>query len=229
MRKSYSFLVSTLLLTALTLSCTGNKTPGTTDADSSAVATDSLATATENWQDVNPQEAIALIEEFYSHAPTEQGSYAWDEAILHQYLAPNVLTTLHKKVKESTYDQEATDQYATWLLTGIDNSEQICVSQQNQPAEPTDDGRYCKRFTVYYWADAMLYGVQELYYTVKSNGDRSFITQIDSLSEDAAQQVWDQLEDRNRWREVESQAEDLGGMENLTDDQMDSLYEHALE
>ena len=73
----------------------------------------------------------------------------------------------------------------------------------------------------------MLDGVQELYYTVKSDGEQLFITKIDSLDESGAQQAWDMLEERNRWREVESKATEMGGYDNLTEDQIDSLYQHA--
>ena len=75
----------------------------------------------------------------------------------------------------------------------------------------------------------MLDGVQELYYTVKSDGNRLFITRIDSLDESGAQQAWDMLEERNRWREVEMKAEEMGGIENLSESTMDSLYEHAFD
>jgi hypothetical protein len=37
------------------------------------------------------------------------------------------------------------------------------------------------------------------------------------------------LEERNRWREVEMKAEEMGGFENLSESVMDSLYEHALD
>ena len=55
------------------------------------------------------------------------------------------------------------------------------------------------------------------------------ITRIDSLDESGAQQAWDMLEERNRWREVEMKAEEMGGFENLSESVMDSLYEHALD
>ena len=75
----------------------------------------------------------------------------------------------------------------------------------------------------------MLDGVQELYYTVKSDGNRLFITRIDSLDESGAQQAWDMLEERNRWREVEMKAEEMGGYDNLSESTIDSLYEHAFD
>ncbi len=224
------FITGTILMVSI-LSCTGNKTSGNADA-SDSTKTDSLkADSTDiiHWQDVSNEEAIAFIEEFYSHAPKEQGSYEWDEAILHKYLAPAVLDTLHALVATSFTDADEGTKYATWLLTGMDNSQQICVSQQNFPTYAEEDGRYRKHFEVYYWADGMLDGVQELYYTVKSDGNRLFITKIDSLDESGAQQVWDMLEERNRWREVERKANEMGGWDNLSEDVIDSLYEHALD
>ncbi|MBR6202138.1 MAG: hypothetical protein IKQ62_03950 [Bacteroidaceae bacterium] len=224
------FITGTILMVSI-LSCTGNKTSGNADA-SDSTKTDSLkADSTDiiHWQDVSNEEAIAFIEEFYSHAPKEQGSYEWDEAILHKYLAPAVLDTLHALVATSFTDADEGTKYATWLLTGMDNSQQICVSQQNFPTYAEEDGRYRKHFEVYYWADGMLDGVQELYYTVKSDGSRLFITKIDSLDESGAQQVWDMLEERNRWREVERKANEMGGWDNLSEDVIDSLYEHALD
>ena len=75
----------------------------------------------------------------------------------------------------------------------------------------------------------MLDGVQDLYYTVKSDGKQLFITKIDSLDESGAKQAWDMLEERNRWREVDRVADEMGGYDNLAEEQIDSIYEHALE
>lgn len=226
--KHLQLWIWTLLMAGI-LSCTGNKTNGVADANDSMM-TDSLkadSLADIHWQDVNEEDAIAFIEEFYSHAPKESNAWDWDEAILRKYLAPAVLDTLHALV--ATASTEGNEKYATWLLTGIDNSEQICVSRKNITAIHEKDGRYRKHFEVYYWADGMLDGVQELYYTVKSDGNRLYITRIDSLNESGAQQAWDMLEERNRWREVEMKAEEMGGIENLSESTMDSLYEHALD
>lgn len=206
--------MGTALLMGSLFSCTGNKAQGNaTSEDSIQTATDSLAQ--ENWQDVNEENAIAFIEEFYSHAPKEEGSYDWDEAILHKYLAPAVLDTLHARVATASTELDGTEKYATWLLTGIDNSEQIWVSRQNFPATAEEDGRYRKHFEVYYWADGMLDGVQDLYYTVKSDGKQLFITKIDSLDESGAKQAWDMLEERNRWREVDRVADEMGATTTL--------------
>lgn len=232
MKKNLLNFVTGAILLAGFLACTGKgNISGNTGAEDS-IPSDSIrddGLTLTNWQDVSEEEAIAFIEEFYTHAPKEQGSYAWDEAILRKYLAPAVLDTLQALVATASTELEGSEKYATWLLTGMDNSGQICVSRQNHPARAEGDGRYRKHFEVYYWADGMLDGVQELYYTVKSNGEQLFITRIDSLDESGAQQVWDMLEERNRWREVEEKATEMGGYDNLSEDVIDSLYEHALD
>lgn len=215
MKRFYFFVVMGMALMSCLWSCTGKKsqgngTPEGTDGDSLAMDVKGQEDEVV-WQDVSDEEAIAFIEDFYSHAPEEPGSYDWDEDILKKYLAPAVLDTLHAKVDVYGSDGEA--KYATWLLTGIDDSEQVYVSRENFETRVWEDGRYMKRFEVYYWADGMLDGVQELFYTVKSNGTQLFITQIDGLDESGAEQVWDMLEERNRWREVESEAEEMEGDE----------------
>lgn len=215
MKRFYYFVVMGMALMSCLWSCTGKKsqgngTPEGTDGDSLAMDVKGQEDEVV-WQDVSDEEAIAFIEDFYSHAPEEPGSYDWDEDILKKYLAPAVLDTLHAKVDVYGSDGEA--KYATWLLTGIDDSEQVYVSCENFETRVWEDGRYMKRFEVYYWADGMLDGVQELFYTVKSNGTQLFITQIDGLDESGAEQVWDMLEERNRWREVESEAEEMDGDE----------------
>ena len=208
MKRFYFFVVMGMALMSCLWSCTGKKSQGngTSDGDSLAMDVKGQDDGVV-WQDVSDEEAIAFIEDFYSHAPEEPGSYDWDEDILKKYLAPAVLDTLHAKV--DVYSPGGEAKYATWLLTGIDDSEQVYVSRENFETRRVEDGRYIKRFEVYYWADGMLDGVQELFYTVKSNGEQLFITQIDSLDESGAQQVWDMLEERNRWREMEDQVEEM--------------------
>ena len=195
MKRFYFFVVMGMALMSCLWSCTGKKSQGngTSDGDSLAMDVKGQDDGVV-WQDVSDEDAIAFIEDFYSHAP---------EDILKKYLAPAVLDTLHAKV--DVYSPGGEAKYATWLLTGIDDSEQVYVSRENFETRRVEDGRYIKRFEVYYWADGMLDGVQELFYTVKSNGEQLFITQIDSLDESGAQQVWDMLEERNRWREMEGQ------------------------
>ena len=212
MKRFYFFVVMGMALMSCLWSCTGKKSQGngTSDGDSLAMDVKGQDDGVV-WQDVSDEDAIAFIEDFYSHAPEEPGSYDWDEDILKKYLAPAVLDTLHAKV--DVYSPGGEAKYATWLLTGIDDSEQVYVSRENFETRVGGDGRYIKRFEVYYWADGMLDGVQELFYTVKSNGEQLFITQIDSLDESGAEQVWDMLEERNRWREVESEAEEMEGDE----------------
>ena len=208
MKRFYFFVVMGMALMSCLWSCTGKKSQGNGTSDGDSLAMDVKGQEDEVvWQDVSDEEAIAFIEDFYSHAPEEPGSYDWDEDILKKYLAPAVLDTLHAKV--DVYSPGGEAKYATWLLTGIDDSEQVYVSRENFETRRVEDGRYIKRFEVYYWADGMLDGVQELFYTVKSNGEQLFITQIDSLDESGAEQVWDMLEERNRWREMEDQVEEM--------------------
>jgi hypothetical protein len=176
---------------------------------------------------VSSEEALAFIEEFYTHAP-EQGSSEWDEQVLKRYLAPNVLQTLRDSVKNA-YDKDTSAKYATWLLTCIDNSEMIYLSKDNQPAYQDDNGRYVKDFKIFYWADPVLSYVQELYFTVKKKGGKLFITQIDGLGNEGADAVWNMQAERSRWQQVEIKAQEFGGIENLTEAQIDSLYEHAFD
>ena len=194
---------------------------------SNAASTKKTSITDDGWQNVSSEEALAFIEEFYSHAP-KQGSSEWDEQVLKRYLAPNVLQTLRDSVKNA-YDKDTSAKYATWLLTCIDNSEMIYLSKDNQPAYQDDNGRYVKDFKIFYWADPMLSYVQELYFTVKKKGGKLFITQIDGLGNEGVDAVWNMQAERSRWQQVEIKAQKLGGIENLTEAQIDSLYEHAFD
>ena len=194
---------------------------------SNAASTTKTSITDDGWQEVSSKEALAFIEEFYTHAP-EQGSSEWDEQVLKRYLAPNVLQTLRDSVKNA-YDKDTSAKYATWLLTCIDNSEMIYLSKDNQPAYQDDNGRYVKDFKIFYWADPMLSYVQELYFTVKKKGGKLFITQIDGLGNEGADAVWNMQAERSRWQQVEIKAQEFGGIENLTEAQIDSLYEHAFD
>lgn len=196
-------------------------------AKSNAASTTKTSITDDGWQDVSSEEALAFIEEFYTHTP-EQGSSEWDEQVLKRYLAPNVLQTLRDSVKNA-YDKDTSAKYATWLLTCIDNSEMIYLSKDNQPAYKDDNGRYVKDFKIFYWADPVLSYVQELYFTVKKKGGKLFITQIDGLGNEGADAVWNMQAERSRWQQVEIKAQKLGGIENLTEAQLDSLYEHAFD
>ena len=139
-----------------------------------------------------------------------------------------MLQTLRDSVKNA-YDKDTSAKYATWLLTCIDNSEMIYLSKDNQPAYKDDNGRYVKDFKIFYWADPMLSYVQELYFTVKKKGGKLFITQIDGLGNEGADAVWNMQAERSRWQQVEIKAQEFGGIENLTEAQLDSLYEHAFD
>lgn len=196
-------------------------------AKSNAASTTKTSITDNGWQEVSSEEALAFIEEFYTHAP-KQGSSEWDEQVLKRYLAPNVLQTLRDSVKNA-YDKDTNAKYATWLLTCIDNSEMIYLSKDNQPAYQDDNGRYVKDFKIFYWADPMLSYVQELYFTVKKKGGKLFITQIDGLGNEGADAVWNMQAERSRWQQVEIKAQEFGGIENLTEAQLDSLYEHAFD
>ena len=194
---------------------------------SNAASTTKTSITDDGWQNVSSEEALAFIEEFYSHAP-KQGSSEWDEQVLKRYLAPAVLQTLRDSVKNA-YNEDNDAKYATWLLTCIDNSEMIYLSSDNQPAYQDDNGRYVKNFKIFYWADPMLSYVQELYFTVKKKGGKLFITQIDGLGNEGADAVWNMQAERSRWQQVEIKAQEFGGIENLTEAQIDSLYEHAFD
>ena len=194
---------------------------------SNAASTTKTSITDDGWQEVSSEEALAFIEEFYSHAP-KQGSSEWDEQVLKRYLAPAVLQTLRDSVKNA-YNEDTDAKYATWLLTCIDNSEMIYLSSDNQPAYQDDNGRYVKNFKIFYWADPMLSYVQGLYFTVKKKGGKLYITQIDGLGNEGADAVWNMQAERSRWQQVEIKAQKLGGMENLTEAQLDSLYEHAFD
>lgn len=194
---------------------------------SNAASTTKTSITDDGWQEVSSEEALAFIEEFYSHAP-KQGSSEWDEQVLKRYLAPAVLQTLRDSVKNA-YNEDTDAKYATWLLTCIDNSEMIYLSSDNQPAYQDDNGRYVKNFKIFYWADPMLSYVQWLYFTVKKKDGKMYITQIDGLGNEGADAVWNMQAERSRWQLVEIKAQKLGGMENLTEAQLDSLYEHAFD
>ena len=196
-------------------------------AKSNAASTTKTSITDDGWQEVSSEEALAFIEEFYSHAP-KQGSSEWDEQVLKRYLAPNVLQTLRDSVKNA-YNEDTDAKYATWLLTCIDNSEMIYLSKDNQPAYQDDNGRYVKDFKIFYWADPVLSYVQELYFTVKKKGGKLFITQIDGLGNEGVDAVWNMQAERSRWQQVEIKAQEFGGIENLTEAQLDSLYEHAFD
>lgn len=221
MRKfSFTFPLVAALLVGQLYACTGGKTAGNNAAstnDSSTTETAAGRSAETEWEDVSEQEAIAFVEDFYSHATEDEGIYKWDEAVLQKYLSPAVLDTLHAQVGDASTETDGAEKYATWLLTGLDNSEQIIVRNEDE-ACLTEDGRLHKTFTLAYWADRMLTSYQELFYTVKKKGDRLFITQIDSLNESAANQVWDMLEDRESWRGADMEDEEMGGYENLSEE-----------
>lgn len=154
--------------------------------------------------------ALQFIDEFYEKANTdEEGIYKWDEATLCKYLAPDVIRTLRQMAQDDETEASESESLAWWMLTGVDATEQILLRSMGD-AQVDDEGRYMKGFEVAYWADAF-YGYQTLYYTVFGLPDHPLITRIDGMSTTAAEGVWQQLEDRDLWR-------DMGGEEDEVDD-----------
>ena len=229
--QSTSTVFCTISLLAFCLiSCQGGNKTDNKETGGDSIAASADADFIDEFATYSAEErdslAIRLIEEFYSQAPKPDDTYKWDKTVLQRYLAPRVLQTLRDSIG-SNDTIESEEEFATWLLTGIDDSEQIIVRKQT-PTEPVGDGRYKKSFQVTYWSDA-IWGDKDLYFTVGGTRDHLLITRIDSLGLEATQSVWKQLEERDRWREVERMAEEMGGMESLSDDVLDSLYEHALD
>jgi hypothetical protein len=157
------------------------------------------ATVNDDWKPVSADKAVAFVQEFYSHRSMENGQ--WEDAVLEKYLAPAVLKTL----AEAASDSEK--KYASWLLSGTDDSEMILPSVQLHDPVALDDGRVMRELGVFYWADTWLRSTQTLYFTVKSKGGRLYITQVDNMNGEAAADVWAQLEARNEAREMEAEDE----------------------
>lgn len=156
----------------------------------------SVGATVDDWQPVSEKQALAFVEDFYTHAPADGN--VWNETVLEQYLAPSVLRVLQTEAANSS---DGKDKYASWWLTCTDNTGMILPSSNKEAALITDDGRVSKTFKVYYWADTWLRSEQTLYFTVKSKNGRLLITQIDGMSDEAANSVWEQLEIRNEGRE----------------------------
>lgn len=159
----------------------------------------SVAAVQDDWQPVSGEEAVAFVQRFYTYMYFENGT--WEDVVLEQYMTPEVLAQL---AKAST---EENKKYASWLLSGTDDSEMIKPSVRTHDAVVTDDGRVAKEVEVFYWADTGLRATQTLYYTVMSRSGRLLITQIDGMDGEAASSVWDQLEIRNEGREMEAEME----------------------
>lgn len=159
----------------------------------------SVAAVQDDWQPVSGEEAVAFVERFYTYMAFDTGT--WEDAVLEQYMTPEVLAQL---AKASTDENK---KYASWLLSGTDDSEMIKPSVRIHDAVATDDGRVAKDVEVFYWADTGLRATQTLYYTVMSRSGRLLITQIDGMDGTAASSVWDQLEIRNEGREMEAEME----------------------
>ena len=157
------------------------------------------AAIADDWQPVTASKAIAFVEEFYTHRSMKTGT--WEDGVLEQHLAPQVL----KQLADAAADAEA--KYASWLLSGLDDSKMLLPSIRTHEPTATADGRVAIELEIFYWADTGLRSTQTLYFTVKSKGGRTMITQVDGLNGDAAAEVWAQLEARNEAREMESDME----------------------
>ena len=164
--------------------------------------------------------AVQLIEEFYSHVPKDNEK--WDEAVLRRYLAPGVLAVLKASADslKAEYKKEGAEldhDYATWRLTGTDEEGMVTLNRQTR-AVVGKDGRYAKLFTVGYWGDGMLSAKQLLSYTVGGRLDHLQITRIDGMSDEAADEVWKQVELREQWREMESEMKKNGELDEGDDE-----------
>ena len=154
-----------------------------------------VAAVHDEWLPVSDEQAVSFVEEFYTHMSLENGT--WDDDVLEQNLAPLVLKSLADAVSDGD------TKYASWLLSGTDESEMIKPSVRSHDAVATGDGRVQKELEVFYWADTWLRSVQTLYFTVKSKNGHLYITQIDGMDGSAAASVWEQLEARDEAREME--------------------------
>lgn len=155
--------------------------------------------STDGLKPVSNAEAVAFVNTFYSHMSLKDGT--WKDDVLEANLAPSVLKTL----TEAASDSE--QKYATWLLSGIDESGMLLPSTLSADAVATGDGRVLKEVGVFYWGDSGLRSIQKLYFTVRGNNGQLKITQIDNMNGEAAADVWKQLETRNEGREMESETE----------------------
>lgn len=159
----------------------------------------SVGAVQDGWKPVSSQQAVAFVEGFYANMSMKDG--LWKDEVLEQHLAPEVL----KLLAEAASDSEK--KYASWLLSGTDDSEMILPSVRTHDPVATDDGRVMKEVEVFYWGDTGLRASQTLYYTVMSKAGRLMITQIDGMDGTAASSVWDQLDIRNEGREMEAEEE----------------------
>lgn len=156
-----------------------------------------VASTCDGWQPVSVEKAAAFVENFYKSMSIDNGR--WDDAVLERYLAPSVLQLLADSA--ANYDDV---KYASWLLSGTDDSEMIKPSSENHAPIAMVDGRIAKQLDVYYWGDSWLNATQTLYFTVMSKGDRLYITRVDNMNGAAAADVWHQYELREEGREIDA-------------------------
>ena len=154
----------------------------------------SIAAGPDDWQAVSDKQAVDFVAEFFSHMSMDNGQ--WEDAVLEQYLAPEVLEVLADSA--ATSEQK----YASWLLSATDNSEMLMPSSHSGAPYMTDDGRVAKEQSVYYWGDTWLRDSQMLYFTVKSKAGRMLITQVDGMDGSAAASIWLQFDQREEGREM---------------------------
>lgn len=167
-----------------------------TTADIKAQDDDSLP-----WEDVSADEACRFVEEFYAKCPEE--GY-WSDTVLEQYLGSNLLRKLHKEAVDKGGETDGESQkYAKWWLVCTDETDMIIWSRSSTTeAQPDEDGKPFKYFLVFYYGDSGMQGGQTLTYTVRRQGDRMFITDIEGMGYSAAQSAWDEKSAKNEmWEE----------------------------
>lgn len=150
---------------------------------------------------------VRLVEEFYGHAP--KGGAAWDEAVLRRYLSAEVLAVLKDSVGG---DATEGTQYATWLLTCVDEVGMVVPRKHNR-AFINDKGICQKLFEVCYWGDGFLQGAQTLSYTVGGPLDHLQITHIDGLGDEAVSEVMRAVESRDEGRQIDAEMRKAGLLE----------------
>ena len=204
MKQFFLTLSVLLLLTA----CGGKKTQDhDPDADSTEAVADEAAVDAQDddelpWEDVGKQEACRFVEEFYAKCPEE--GY-WSDEVLEQYLGGDLLKRLHKEAVSKGDGSDGEQQkYAKWWLVGTDETDMIVWSRsRTTKAQPDEEGKPFKYFLVFYYGDPGMQGGQTLTYTVRRQGDRLFITDIEGMDYSAAESAWGEKGAKNEmWEEA---------------------------
>ncbi len=126
--------------------------------------------AAENRKKQKDAEAIAFIEQFYSYALGENAT-GWTDAILKQYLGPEVLNFLSEDYGEIIVEP---------LLYCSPSGDYDLVSYTKAVVMP--DGRYRKNFTTKYWGDPSIKNKGSIFYTVEEINGYMLITKIELVS-----------------------------------------------